>query len=378
MAGRHRILALDGGGVRGALTAGLLETVEAHLKAKSADPESFRLSDHFDLIAGTSTGAIIATALALGYSAKEVAELYRTLAPRVFTGWRLNPLRARFDARRLRRVLTEHLGDRTLESHDLRTRLLICAKRMDTGSPWFITNSPGGKYWNGDPDYPEVEPNRRYRLVDIVQASAAAPFFFNFARIEIAPGEHGLFMDGAVSPYNNPALAAFLVATIPAYGFGWPTGEENLSLISLGTGTPKPKLGWLFRFLPSFAQAGKALAAIPYDTSQQAVTLLQALSEPVRPVPINSELGDMRDVRLTPDPMLHFQRIEIPLERDWMAQTLGQDWTDAALKRLASMTNPNNVDALLDLGREAGEKLVNDAMLGLEDSAPATPPEAGA
>lgn len=367
MSERKNILTLDGGGVRGALTAGLLESVERVLAERSGRGAAFRLCDHFDLIAGTSTGSIIATALSLGYSAAEVTELYRSLAPRVFAGTRLNPLRARFDARRLRRVLGEHLGERTLESHDLRTNLLICAKRMDTCSPWFITNAPGGRFWDGDPDDRDVEPNRRYRLVDVVQASTAAPFFFAFSRIRISSDQTGMFMDGAVSPYNNPALAAFLVATIPAYGINWPLGESNLSLVSLGTGSRSETVGPLFRFKPSFLQAVEALQAIPFDTSEQAVTLLQALSEPARPVRINSELGDMSGVRLTPDPMLHFQRIEIPLQQRSMEEVLGEAWSASALKRLSSMTNAGNVSALIDLGRRAGEQLVDAKALGLED-----------
>ena len=68
--GPKRILALDGGGVRGILTLAILERMEALLRERSSTPNSFRLCDYFDLIGGTSTGSIIASGLALGLSAQ--------------------------------------------------------------------------------------------------------------------------------------------------------------------------------------------------------------------------------------------------------------------------------------------------------------------
>ena len=86
-AGPKRILALDGGGVRGAMTCAVLERMEAALRARlpEAQQDSFRLCDYFDLIGGTSTGAIIAAWLALGHTARETRELYETLAQEVFS-----------------------------------------------------------------------------------------------------------------------------------------------------------------------------------------------------------------------------------------------------------------------------------------------------
>ena len=67
-----RILALDGGGVRGILTLGILAKIETLLKARHGNDEQFRLCHYFDLIAGTSTGAIIAAALACEMTVKEI------------------------------------------------------------------------------------------------------------------------------------------------------------------------------------------------------------------------------------------------------------------------------------------------------------------
>ena len=82
--GPKRILALDGGGVRGALTLGFLERMEGLLRDRYDNPD-LRLRDYFDLIGGTSTGSIIAVGLAIGMDVAELKEVYRTIGPAVFS-----------------------------------------------------------------------------------------------------------------------------------------------------------------------------------------------------------------------------------------------------------------------------------------------------
>ena len=98
--GRKRILSIDGGGVRGVLALGFLERLETLLAEAAGRP--VRLCDHFDLIGGTSTGAILATALALGYSAADIRSFYLRLGPLVFRRphFRLPGWQSVFDAER--------------------------------------------------------------------------------------------------------------------------------------------------------------------------------------------------------------------------------------------------------------------------------------
>ena len=77
-----KVLTLDGGGIKGYLTAKILKNIEQSLNEYRS--EDINLGQRFDLIVGTSTGGIIATALAIGKSAKEIFELYETLIPKVF------------------------------------------------------------------------------------------------------------------------------------------------------------------------------------------------------------------------------------------------------------------------------------------------------
>ena len=78
-----RILALDGGGIRGAITIGYLEKLESILRKRHKSPH-MRLSDYFDLIGGTSTGSIIAGGLAIGMEVGEIKKLYLKLGDKIF------------------------------------------------------------------------------------------------------------------------------------------------------------------------------------------------------------------------------------------------------------------------------------------------------
>src|SRR4051794_29196396 len=139
--GPKRVLSLDGGGVRGAFSLALLEKLEAEVAR--LEGRSVRLCDWFDLIGGTSTGAIIATALALGFHSAEVREFYERLAPRIFKKsiFRLAGWQSKYGSRRLAHELGSVLGDRTLDTEDLNTGLCLLLKRMDTGSAWLVMNN---------------------------------------------------------------------------------------------------------------------------------------------------------------------------------------------------------------------------------------------
>src|SRR6476620_5328457 len=201
--GPKRILSLDGGGVRGVITVAFLERIEAVLRERSGEG---LLSDWFDLIGGTSTGAIVGCALALGKTTDELRDIYYRLAPRAFRrSFRMPLFQAKFNAAGLRREIAAFIGDRTLDTADLRTGYALVAKRIDTGSPWIVSNNPRAPYWESPPEKTFIG-NRHYSLGNLVRASTAAPTYFEPESIRISDNEMGLFVDGGVSPHNNPAL----------------------------------------------------------------------------------------------------------------------------------------------------------------------------
>src|SRR5947207_3375688 len=148
-----RILALDGGGVRGILTLGYLERIEELLRERHGGAKDFRLSHYFDLIAGTSTGAIIAACLAKGMQVKEIRSLYERLAGSVFrrSFFRWGLLRVRYGVNLLKEHLRNVFENSTMGSLSLQTGLLVVAKRLDTGHTWPMSNNPNNRFFTARP-----------------------------------------------------------------------------------------------------------------------------------------------------------------------------------------------------------------------------------
>ncbi|MGE0724140.1 MAG: patatin-like phospholipase family protein [Alphaproteobacteria bacterium] len=362
--GPKRILALDGGGVRGIVSVAFLERIEAILRERTGDSD-YRLSSYFDLIGGTSTGAIIATALALGRSVAEVRSLYLDLAPKLFKRWRwrLFGLQSKFDHRPLVEIMRAEIGDRTLGAPDLLTGLAIVAKRFDTASTWVLTNNPRAKYWSDPPDGRHVG-NHAYRLADVVRASTAAPLFFDPQEIAIAPGQPpGLFVDGAVSPHNNPALQLLMLAGIEAYGFGWRLGADDLLMISVGTGNyPERQARAWGRRTPAAALAVKALSGMIANAGDLVLTMMQWMSTPARRWHIDGEIGDLGTSSvLGGRPLLTFQRYDMPLDPDWIATETGAPVDPRAIGRLRHIDDPRSIAPLHALaGRIAARQVSPD------------------
>ena len=87
---------------------------------------------------------------------------------------------------------------------------------------------------------PHPTPNKDFLLRDIVRASTAAPTYFKPEGIEVGAGQLGAFVDGGVSPHNNPSLQSLMYATLSGYNVGWPMGEDKIFLVSVGTGSRDP------------------------------------------------------------------------------------------------------------------------------------------
>lgn len=362
--GPKRILSIDGGGVRGALAVGILRRIESELRDLYGRP-GLVLSDYFDLIGGTSTGAIIAAGLAMGRTTDYLEMLYRTLGPRVFhnPGLRIPGIQARFDPRRLEAVILEQVGQATLGSAEWKSGFCAIAKRVDTGSVWVLTNSPRSKYWQGDPTETasrKVIANRDYPLHRIIQASAAAPFYFDLANIEIEAGRPGVFFDGAMTPHGNPALQLAMTALIPAYGFDWEAGRDDLLIVSVGTGAPRPiKPGWVRPPLLAAWKAFHALMSLTYDTTLLAVATLQWLGFSRQPWNINSEVGGLNEaVPRGMAPLWTFQRYDAPLEQGWLRDNLGVEVGNKALPKLQRLDDDRQIPQLFDIGLEAGRRQV--------------------
>jgi uncharacterized protein len=408
--GPKRLLALDGGGVRGAITVAFLERIEELLKERHGS--DVRLGDHFDLVGGTSTGAVIAGALALGFKTPQVKDFYLKLAPFAFKRghFRLPLVMAKFDAGGLRSQIEEVVGNRVLSSPDLITGFCIITKRMDTGSPWIVSNNPRAPYWEDGKGYIG---NKNYPLVNLVRASTAAPHFFDpellpislaetlpasvakplnlpwTARafqallqkiglrkpVKIDPSVYGLFVDGGVTPHNNPSLALFQMATLAPFGINWPTGPDRLSVFSIGTGTYRPRLSYeALGFARSTKLALHALMSLMTDTEVLALMLMQWMGECPAPWQINSEVGTLAKVAPQGGKMFRFLRYDVRLEKDWLARELNYPVSEQLLERLRGMDDPSTVDVLYEIGCIAAKKQIKTEHLLGDATASAVKP----
>ncbi len=368
--GPKRILALDGGGIRGALTLGYLQRMEDILLEQNGNDAGFTLSDYFDLIGGTSTGSIIAACLAIGMKVADIKEKYFDLGGKIFgkkhSWWDVGPLylfdKAHYDAKPIETELQKLFGDITLGDDKIKTGLCIVAKRADTNSTWPLINHPGGKYFAG-----QYGSNKDILLWKAVRASAAAPTYFIPQVIDVGGGlKEAAFVDGGMSMANNPALQLLMVATLSGFPFHWKTGAENLLIVSVGTG-----LGKMDRLPTDVTSsigaqwAGQIPDMLMQDASWLNQIVLQWISKSPIPWTIDGEIGDMHGDLLATgtnnDGLISYLRYNMWLTPDELTKVMNNPYTLAEAKYLEEMSHADNRFVLYDLGVKAGETQMNDS-----------------
>jgi uncharacterized protein len=355
--GPKRILALDGGGVRGMLTLQFLQALETLVTARFG--EKTRLCDYFDLIGGTSTASIIAAGLACGMTVGALQDLYRNIGASLFQEGRFGKLlpaslqgklAPKFPSEPLQAELDRQLGaDTTLDSDKVLTGLMIMTKRLDTGSPWPLNNGGRGKFAAQD---------GALRLTQIVRASTAAPTYFAPEEIAIHARDgtvvDGAFVDGGVTPFNDPALHLLMLATLQGYGFCWPTGKNKLLIVSVGTGQYKqPRSAQAVVSDLAALQGVAALQSLMDDCERMNRATLQWLTNCLTPWLIDRAVGDMKLDSQSGPQLATYVRYNAVLERAWLKTELGVDLAGDKLEQIRKMDDPSNLSDLADLGRRA-------------------------
>lgn len=233
-AGPRKLLALDGGGIRGTITIEILAKIERLLQEDFRRDDTFVLADYFDYIGGTSTGAIIATCLSLGMRVDAIRKFYQESGTAMFDkASLLKRFRYTYEKDKLTDKLKEVFGEQTtLGDGKLKTLLLLVMRNATTDSPWPVSNNPRAKY-NLET---REDSNLKFPLWQLVRASTAAPTYFPPESIQVGNNSF-IFVDGGVTMYNNPAFQLFLMATVEPYALQWPTGENDMLLVSVGTGS---------------------------------------------------------------------------------------------------------------------------------------------
>lgn len=359
--GPKRILALDGGGIRGALTLGYLQKIEDTLRKQHGDKPDFRLCDYFDLIGGTSTGSIIAACLAIGMKVSDIKDMYFNLGGIIFGEKRkwyeiFKMVKARYDATPLEKELQKVFGDITLGSDKILTGICVVAKRADTNSVWPMINHPQGKFYGS-----AMGNNKDIPLWRAVRASAAAPTYFLPQVVEVGGGlPQAAFVDGGLSMANNPALQLLMVATLKGFPFKWKLGADNLLIVSVGTG-----MGRLTR-LPKDISDNNLLnwaQEIPDmlmgDATWHNQIILQWLSKSKTRWEIDMEIGKMEEDLLVTDNssngLISYLRYNLWLDAPTLKGVMNKDYTKEQVDNLVEMSNANSRFELYDIGCKSAE-----------------------
>lgn len=289
----YHILTLDGGGIRGVLTASLLERLEAEFPG---------FLTRVDLVAGTSTGGILALALAAGRSPTEARELYEKLGGAVFKDsiWDnikdLGQIRgAQYSNVPLKSQLTNQFGNMKLG--DLTKKVLISSFELDNHE-----TTPGKmRMWKPKffHNYPGPDSDAEESVVDVALYTSAAPTFF--------PVYQG-YVDGGVIA-NNPSMCAIAQALSED---GGSQKLNNLRLLSIGTGV-NPKYVEAYNADWGLAQWGTHLVSLIMEGSQgladyqcrQALNKHYLRLNPFLPIPIGldglNQVPAMKDIAARQD-----------------------------------------------------------------------------
>lgn len=293
MTNQKKLLSIDGGGIRGIMALRVLNSIESILREQSGKPDLV-LSDYFDYMAGTSTGGIIAAGLALGMSVAEMETFYRKEASLMFTLSK-NPIKrwlySRYDAIPLQDRLQQVFGkDTTMGSPKLKSLLMLVMLNATTNSPWPVSSNPKAKY---NDKALGLENNHNLLLWQLVRASAAAPYFFDPEEVQVGSNKF-LFYDGALSSLNNPAFKLFQMATLPSYRLEWPTGEDKLLLVSVGTGLlPKEVAKLRLRDKQIATTMMMAMQSLMFSGTAEVDLQCRSFSHVLAGDPIDGEVGDL-------------------------------------------------------------------------------------
>jgi len=232
----YRVLSLDGGGMRGLYTATVLHTLMKRFSPSSDAPE-LDVGNAFDLIVGTSTGGILACALAAGKSTDEIIKLYAEDGPKIFRDpmpsgncgvvkWTYrNRSSAPNKNTVLRKRLVEIFKAETVKQLYDRRGIGICIPAVDmaTNKAWVFKT----------PHDPAKHRDDKYLLVDVCMATSAAPLFLPLVAVDNPDlaGRFNVFADGGLWA-NNPVLIGLVEAlTITPL-------DQPIEILSIGTCPP--------------------------------------------------------------------------------------------------------------------------------------------
>ena len=290
-------------------------------------------------------------------STQELLDFYQQFGKAMFAkarytilGWFLSGFK--FISGPLTTKLKEVYGEDTnmdIANGKFKSLLTVVTMNRSTDSPWPISNNPFAKY----NDKSRADNNQKIKLFQLVRASTAAPSYFASERIEWDkddPSKAFVFVDGGVTPFNNPAFLLYKMSTLPAYNLNWQTGEKDLIVVSIGTGAATTtgayrNLGKLIKNIPN-----NLMYAMQVDQDFNCRTVGKCM------------YGDQID-REVYDMVYDAKR-----EKDFLYVRYNADMSDEGLKdlgfghldpkKIRKMDEPDNIQDLLEIGQAAAKQQI--------------------
>jgi hypothetical protein len=230
---------------------------------------------------------------------------------------------------------------------------MLVMRNATTDSPWTISNNPYAHYNNlARPDC-----NLQFPLWQLVRASTAAPTFFPPEVIEVEQGKPFVFVDGGVTTYNNPAFQLFLMATTEPFKLNWPTGQEKMLLVSIGTGmTPNANKNLLPGEMNLMYNATSIPSALMFAAQNEQDFLCRVFGDCLVGDELDREIGDMIGKSGPINPKLFtYTRYNAELSEQGLSN-LGL--SNIAPEDVQKMDAVKSIPELQDIGRAIGEHQV--------------------
>lgn len=242
-----KILALDGGGIKGVFAASFLSTIE--------ETVGHSVGDYFDLIAGTSTGGILALALGTGLPPSRILSFYEDFGPAIFEANLFRrilrtPFLSRYNSTKLRECLGTVFGNKELG--DSTKRLVIPCTNLENGEVYVFKTAHN----------PRLSVDYRTKMVDVALATGAAPTYFPVHR----PASGIPFIDGGIWANNPTGISVVEAVSV----LSWP--PESLKVLSIGCPTAPLGIDWGRRLGLGLVYWGPRIANL-FLTAQSSASL---------------------------------------------------------------------------------------------------------
>ena len=235
--GIFKILSLDGGGIKGLFASTILEEIENSFNIK--------LSEFFDLLIGTSTGSIIASAVALNIPINKISKLYEEKGKEIFSRRKFSfgCFKSKYKNRKLKNILETEFGDKRLG--EINKPLMIVSSDLLNGNVYVHKSN----YLSKIEAYTR---DKNTKLAEAILSSCMAPSYFNPIRLD----NNYLLCDGGIWA-NNPSLLGLVEAMSK-----FKKEINQINIMSIGTGGKKVYFkdnkswglctGWKFQKLVSY------------------------------------------------------------------------------------------------------------------------------